>query len=320
MTNCPICGESPSAFVGELLHCQECSLTFDPVRTPTSYYRGHCANYVPGVRNVFERHIAVADRIVPYFTSSTRILDIGCATGELPIELRRRGFDVTAHEVNEECIAYLKGQGIPMMRAGQKFDFIILQHVLEHIDDLRGMKRFVDNLANPGAHVYIETPNRRQYARYPKAVYSNREHINNFDLFSIRRLFCDWSVIDFAESTAIRDTLAVVWCVLSWRSHEGDYAEIYGRNIERMLAEAGEPFAIWGAGEMADKMLAQYRPSVALIVDTYKAGGIFHGRLIESPMALRGFNGALMICTSDKQDEIQEAARSLGWAGKVVLL
>ena len=320
MTNCPICGKTVDTTVGELLFCQECSITFDPVRTPTSYYRGRCANYIPGIRNDFDRHIAVADRLVPYFTPGIRILDIGCATGELPIELRSRGFPVTVHEVNEDCLEYLRAQGFPLLEAGQKFDFIILQHVLEHIDDLRRMKAFVDSLAAPNALVYIETPNRRQYAKYPKAVYSNREHINNFDLFSIRRLFCDWSVVDFGESAAIRDTLAVVWCILSRRSHEGDYEEIYTRNIERMLYECGEPFAIWGAGEMADKLLARYKPEVSLIVDTHKAGGTIQGRPIRPPEDLRSYSGALMICSSDKQYEIQEAAEKLGFSGKVVMI
>jgi len=79
-----------------------------------------------------------------------------------------------------------------------------------------------------------EPPNRREYARYPKHIYSNQEHINNFDLFSIRRLFKGLVGRPLrGEVRHLQTYAAVVVPVLGRRSLEGDYGKIYFREVER---------------------------------------------------------------------------------------
>lgn len=316
---CPICGKETDKTVDNLLLCEDCSLTFDSVRRQPAYYED-CPGYTPAIYNTFGDHLDIAATIVPHLSPEHRILDIGCSDGKLLLELRRRGFpDVTAHELNKECKRHLQSRGIPLLAKGQTFDFIVLSHVIEHVDDLGQIKSFVDEVAANGALLYVETPNRREYARYPKHIYSNREHINNFDLFSIRRLFKDWSVVAFAEKTSHLNTYAAVWCLFSRRSLESEYGRIYFGAVERLLAEAGDEFAVWGAGEFTVQVINKYHPNVKLIVDTYKAGGTVCGYPIHAPEALLQYHGTLAIFSPAKQEEIRDAAIKLGFRGKIAL-
>jgi SAM-dependent methyltransferase len=317
--NCPICGTTTENKVDDFFFCEDCSLTFDPVRKRPEYYED-CVGYTPAVYNTFGDHLDVAAAIVPHLSPQHRILDVGCSDGKLLLELRKRGFpNVTAFELNKECQKHLQSQGIPLMTEGQTFDFIVVSHVLEHVDDLGQIKALVDQVAAEQALLYVETPNRREYARYPKQIYSNREHINNFDLFSIRRLFKDWSVVQFAEKTTLLGTYAAVWCLFSRRSLEHEYAKTYFREVERLLAEAGGEFAVWGAGELAYQVISKYHPKIALIVDTHKAGGQLCGYPIKKPEELLKYDGTLAVLTTTKQSEIRDAAIKLGFRGKIVV-
>jgi SAM-dependent methyltransferase len=316
---CPICRTATEKIVDNLLHCEDCSLTFDSTRTQPAYYE-NCLGYTPAIYNTFGDHLDVAATIVPHLSPEHRILDIGCSDGKLLLELRKRGFpNVTAYEVNKECQRHLQSHGIPLMAKGQTFDFIVLSSVIEHVDDLGQIKSFVDEVADERALLYVETPNRREYARYPKQIYSNREHINNFDLFSIRRLFKDWSVVQFAEKSALLNTYAAVWCLFSRRSLEHECGKIYFREVERLLAEAGDEFAVWGAGELAFQIITKYHPKITLIVDTYKAGGTLCAYPIKKPEEILEYDGALAVLTTTKQAEIRDAAIKLGFRGKIVL-
>ena len=110
-----------------------------------------------------------------------------------------------------------------------------------------------------------------------------------------------------------------MWCLFSRRSLEGDYGKIYFREVERLLAEAGDEFAVWGAGELAFQIITKYHPKITLIVDTYKAGGTLCAYPIKKPEEILEYDGALAVLTTTKQAEIRDAAIKLGFRGKIVL-
>jgi hypothetical protein len=212
----------------------------------------------------------------------------------------------------------LRSRGINTIQKKEKYDFIILSHIIEHIDDLKLFIEMVEGLSHSKTLIYVETPNRQQYCNFPKHIYSNREHINNFDLFSIRRLFNKWSVIDYREKLAHKGTYAAIYCILSKESTEGNYEEKYNTKIKEMLKKVGKDFIAWGAGEFGLQVIQRFKPKLSLLVDTYKTGEIcyFH---IHHPMSIL-FHQKKTLCvfSTAKQNEIEHMARKIGFKGKIV--
>jgi hypothetical protein len=191
--------------------------------------------------------------------------------------------------------------------------------VIEHVDDLWSLKKFVDSVSSKKALLFVEAPNRRQYAQYYKNIYSNREHINNFDIFSIRRLFKDWSVVSFGERTANFNTYAVAWCLFSKKSLEEEYEKKYFKEVERMLNEGGREFVAWGAGEFAVQIIKKYKPKIKYFVDTFKHDSTLFGYKIYKPEKILEYKGSLVVLSTTKQEEIKRAAIKMGFKGKIVL-
>lgn len=83
--------------------------------------------------------------LIPYLPGNTqaRILDIGCGLGQFLHAMKHRGYEhLTGIDISNEAVDACKKQGIDAkvvndireFKTSQKFDFIIMSHVLEHIE------------------------------------------------------------------------------------------------------------------------------------------------------------------------------------------
>lgn|SRR5262245_15252390 len=98
---------------------------------------------------------AEIDRIATFFEPGARILEIGAGTGEQALELKRRGFDVTAIEIAESNYASNRqfpiidydGKHIPLPDA--TVDIVFSSNVLEHVPDLSQMHAEVARVLKP---------------------------------------------------------------------------------------------------------------------------------------------------------------------------
>jgi SAM-dependent methyltransferase len=88
---------------------------------------------------------AEIDKVVPFVPLGARILEVGAGTGKQSLELRRRGFDVTAIEIADSSYAAHRvfpiidydGATIPLPDAS--VDVVFSSNVLEHVSDLARM-------------------------------------------------------------------------------------------------------------------------------------------------------------------------------------
>jgi len=141
---------------------------------------------------------------------SALILDIGCANGGLLHCLNEKGYNnLTGIDITEICVENVKKAGFNAFFGGifnleelgeNKYDVVILSHVLEHVYDLQKTAKNLKQLLNPNGIIYIEVPDASRYPNYYVVpfYYFDCEHINHFDINALKNLFED---ADFKCST-----------------------------------------------------------------------------------------------------------------------
>jgi SAM-dependent methyltransferase len=97
-----------------------------------------------------------------------RALDIGCATGEFLVELRRRGFEPFGVEPDAKAAEFASTShrmtvwtgSVQQVPADQgPFDLITMWHVLEHVPDLRETLSRIRGLLTDDGRLAIAVPN-----------------------------------------------------------------------------------------------------------------------------------------------------------------
>lgn len=89
-------------------------------------------------REVLKKRVA----LIKKFKKKGRFLDIGCGTGNLLVEAKKRGFDVTGIDIMDFAIDYCRKRGLSQIYKGRigdgrfsssSFDVVAAFHVLEHV-------------------------------------------------------------------------------------------------------------------------------------------------------------------------------------------
>ncbi|GHU64500.1 hypothetical protein FACS189447_01440 [Spirochaetia bacterium] len=97
-----------------------------------------------------------------------RILDIGCATGTLLAELKKRGWDTAGIEICEEEAGYARKERFLDVRSlpleenhftERSFDVILASHLIEHLNDPGALVKEVRRILKPGGRFIVTTPN-----------------------------------------------------------------------------------------------------------------------------------------------------------------
>src|SRR5205809_556306 len=136
----------------DVVACSHCGLVFADHIPPSEsfeHYYAEASKYEFSHRDgeqydVEQQRLAsLAGRIADLAPASTRLLDVGCSTGELLVALRAHGFsDVVGMDPSEACVRYARTKHcLPMMHQmlGPKpvdalpFETVVLSAVLEHV-------------------------------------------------------------------------------------------------------------------------------------------------------------------------------------------
>ena len=268
-----------------------------------------------------QRRLAIiADIIAPHVPrKDARILDIGCATGRLLANLRKRGFpNVTGLDPSPACAAAAKKlygievhtQTLAELGAGnEKFDVAILVGVLEHLCDLDEAFVHLRTILNPGGLLYVEVPDATTFADWQNAPYQDfsTEHINFFAPLSLEhlmarrgftRVFLEQNHREQSYRTVMSNVSAVFRKnadvprgrvdLFDAESERGlaRYIEQCRREDAELqarinaLADSRKPILVWGVGTHTTRLMATSRLAAANIVAFIESNARYHGKTL----------------------------------------
>jgi SAM-dependent methyltransferase len=188
--------------------CMGCGLVYnDPIPSDdelTEFYSEHYRKSYKGAakprrRQILRNFKRVADHVNVYseiFSGVESVLDIGAGSGEFLFAMNAAGKRTKGIEPNRDYAAYCRDDlGLdvrtdeikPGMFDGEKFDFIRLSHVLEHLNDpVEKLSAIAGCLKDDGV-LYIEVPNIEGYASFRSTGrIFHYGHIFNFNPWTLR--------------------------------------------------------------------------------------------------------------------------------------
>jgi len=228
-----------------------------------------------------------------YLSKDAAIADVGCATGGLLAEFKRRGFtNLTGFDPSPACadaarrlygLTVVSTSIFALQKMDYRFDAIILTGVLEHLRDVDESLGALALLLNPGGLFYIEVPDASRYYEWFSAPYQffSMEHVNFFSPGSLPNLFSRHGfdavrierVKRFLGPRAVEPAVAAVFRLRPGATAQppvydaetgptlARYIEQSARLEERIhsiiagLAASKEPLAVWGAGTHTLRLL-----------------------------------------------------------------
>jgi SAM-dependent methyltransferase len=209
--------------------------------------------------------------------TKVKLLDVGCCQGGLLAALEERGFGKqTGLDLSPVCAAVVEERGFPVINnylenVPDKFEFISLSHVLEHIEDVRGFLRQVATHLTTNGRVYIEVPDASRYADFPLRLLDfNSEHINHFTMEFLTSvvLHCGFDIVacsgkimpiangsPFPAIWVVAERKAGTRAVQHYIENSLEFLRKASDHIEKELGDS-EECILWGAGEYLAHILA----------------------------------------------------------------
>lgn len=205
------------------------------------------------------------------------IVDVGCSTGEFLRYLSKKDYQkLYAIDPSEFCINYLKQKNIigyqktiSELDDSKTYDFVRLNAVLEHIEDLNSSIHQLRKIVKPNGFLYLSVPNVAGFDEIHNCPFQefSVEHINYFSIISLENLMkkngfkllgykintnIQYSEIEaiFKPTTEACSIIRDDNSIISLEKYVADSAEIekeIGERIEQ-LVKRSEPIIVWGMG------------------------------------------------------------------------
>ena len=298
-----------------------------------------------------QRFRDIAETIARFIPSqSSRVLEIGCATGRLLALLRDAGYvNIQGLDPSPGCAqAAWDLHGVPVFTSSlfsipspaSWFDVVIVIGVLEHVEDLHKALEHIRAVLTPIGRVYAEVPDASNLYGRPDAPFQefSTEHINFFSTVSLTNLFrsnrfealsTGQAVRQQHENTTYPAAFGIYGKTDCAAAIERD--DITESGLRRYIREssavdgqvrqaienkaAGRVLLIWGTGTHTQRLLAAGAFSnvhIAAFVDSNPKyqGRELQGIPVVSPSSLQGRREPILISTRGFQREIQDQIRT----------
>lgn len=189
--NCPLCGNNHLLLLAkqvrfgnpaDVYQCQECELVFldqNSYHFPTDFYQSqYHQTYITHVEpdafnpeayyeKMKKANKIWADKFLSMLTGQEVVLDVGCSTGHFIDLVKHKTKRIYGHELNHKEIEFCKNvlkldvsdQPLEERFQQERFDYITLIYVLEHIAQPREFLTSLAKLLKPDGKFVILVPN-----------------------------------------------------------------------------------------------------------------------------------------------------------------
>lgn len=290
--------------------------------------------------------------------SAIRILDIGCATGYLlDIFKKNRYKSLLGIDPSPECsVAAKKLYNIKVLpltlseyKTKEKYDFIILGSVLEHLNELdKNISKTAALLKEDGI-LFISIPDGDNFGRILREPFLefSLEHINYFTRESLTNLLGKYGLENVIYESCPVDlyggyALNSLWKkrrynrqiafdkkgkekILNYIEKSSKKLEKINRKIHR-LVKSQEEIIIWGVGSLASRLLATTelkKANIKAFVDSNinLQGKKILGKFISSPEILHNQKHTVFVSSYIHRDNILNVLKKdYNYAGKIITL
>lgn len=355
----------------DMVTCQYCGSVFNDVPYSDAYdeyYSNYKSNtnftipsedsYLTNKEKRENRHWKAANFIAnnAQVDKDADILDVGCSYGATLSVLKKKGYtNLFGLDLDEKSVSFLRESGITSKRGSifteelnefnDKFDLIILGHILEHLHEPKKAIKNISRWLKPNGKVLIECPDLYQYPKTSKfpGFFAEYEHINHFSIISLMNLMSDFNLKAYSSDTiyaliedfpclytlfeksdsnnsickTMNDEICMKNCLLKPNKH----GEVVLENIERLK---DDEIALWGAGQFLYRILTHTplnKCNIKHIVDRNpdKWGRFYFNIKIEEPRSLLDFKGKIVICTTTSVDSVLADINSLGIKNELII-
>jgi SAM-dependent methyltransferase len=355
----------------DIVTCKNCGFVYNDVPNSKSfeeYYEKYKENtnftipseaaYVLTKDKRESRHIISANFIETsaQIDKSASILDIGCSFGATLSALQKKGFvNLNALDLDGESINYLRQIGINskvgsifsenISEFENKFDLIILGHILEHLHEPRKAINNIKKWLKPKGKIYIECPDLYQYSNtsgFP-GFFAEWEHINHFSIISLMNLFNDFRLKGYDTGTiyALIEDFPCLYMILEkdekkrylYKAENDQIAMLDSLNVPNEKGKKtllnidnlkDKEISLWGAGQYCYRLLSHTTLSeknIKFIVDKdeKKQGRKILNIKIMNPMILKEFKGTIVVCSTTAKEYILGDIKTMGLTNNVII-
>lgn len=201
-----------------LVECMKCHLVFtNPRPAPdnlSKYYQSENyishtskANNLTNILYKIARYFTKRDKyqLISKYQKPGKILDYGCGTGDLLKFFNNKNWQTKGIEPDPKARQIAADENsinvisdINALNKDEKFNVIMLWHVLEHISDLKKTARKLVRHLEDNGTMFIAVPNHESYdAKHYKenwAAYDVPRHLYHFNQLNIKELFAKMKV------------------------------------------------------------------------------------------------------------------------------
>jgi 2-polyprenyl-3-methyl-5-hydroxy-6-metoxy-1,4-benzoquinol methylase len=306
-------------------------------------------------------NVMVQDLVQNIRTKEACILDIGAANGGVLELFKKNGFNnLTGLDPSPKCVKHMEDKGlkgyiggifqIPENILKNRYDFIILSHVMEHIRDLDQAMENIKALLSDNGTVYIEVPNAEEYDNYfiVPYYYFDCEHINHFDEQALINLSSNYGLefigsVKKAMHLSESDDYPAIGVFMKKTGKKLPKEQKKSKVKEHILnfvkmskekdtnkllnrfVDSKEKVLIWGAGQFTSRLFEDTDLKKCNIMaifdnDSVKQGKKMNGIKILNPTELGNFPYPILICSALHNEEIAADLKRAGYKNKLILV